>query len=60
VERWRRLFRDVLSQLDEIEGKTAPPKDADAPAGQQALAATEPSLDVGDRGIGAPSFVTAT
>ena len=46
VERWRRLFREVLSQLDEIEGKTAPPKDADSPANQQALAATEPSLDV--------------
>ncbi len=55
VERWRKLFTEVLAQLDEIEGKAAAPRDgkisgAESSAGardvQQAqLATTEPTFD---------------
>ncbi len=48
VPRWRELFAEVTSQLDEIEGKAAATKDGDQPdrEKQQAeLAATEPTFD---------------
>ena len=48
VARWRSLFAEVGSQLDEIEGKAAAKKDDDKPdrEKQQAeLAATEPTFD---------------
>jgi len=48
VARWRNLFAEVGSQLDEIEGKAAAKKDDDKPdrEKQQAeLAATEPMFD---------------
>ncbi len=48
VARWRNLFAEVGSQLDEIEGKAAAKKDDDKPdrEKQQAeLAATEPVFD---------------
>ncbi len=48
VARWRNLFAEVGSQLDEIEGKAAAKKDDDKPdrEKQQAeLAATEPTFD---------------
>ena len=48
VARWRNLFAEVTSQLDEIEGKAAAKKDDDKPdrEKQQAeLAATEPTFD---------------
>lgn len=48
VPRWKKLFADVLSQLDEIEGKTAKSEKADQPdreAQQAALASTEPGFD---------------
>ena len=53
VDRWRKLFTDVVAQLDEIEGKggaaapgapVAGPK-PDREAQQGELAATEPSFD---------------
>ncbi len=46
VERWKTLFGEVLSQLDEIEGKAG--KGGDKPDREKAqaeLAATEPSFD---------------
>ncbi|MBZ0280734.1 MAG: hypothetical protein K8L97_08325, partial [Anaerolineae bacterium] len=43
---WQKRFRDVLSQLDEAEGKTSLPGDA----GQQDLAATAPSLELAVEG----------
>jgi len=51
VDRWRKLFRDVLSQLDEIEGKAAAPVQPNGEAKpdreveQGELASTEPSFD---------------
>lgn len=48
VPRWKTLFADVSTQLDEIEGKDAKVEEADKPdrEKQQAdLAATEPSFD---------------
>jgi hypothetical protein len=48
VPRWKLLFADVATQLDEIEGKTAKSEKGDKPdrEKQQAeLAATEPSFD---------------
>jgi hypothetical protein len=48
VARWRNLFAEVRSQLDEIEGKAAAKKPDDKPdrEKQQAeLAATEPAFD---------------
>jgi hypothetical protein len=49
VDRWRQLFADVSTQLDEMEGKAAAPgKAADKPdreARQSDLVATEPSFD---------------
>ncbi|MEO6752186.1 MAG: hypothetical protein ABIP85_10440, partial [Chthoniobacteraceae bacterium] len=48
VARWRNLFTEVGSQLDEIEGKAAAKKDDDKPdrEKQQAeLAASEPTFD---------------
>lgn len=48
VDRWRKLFAEVTTQLDEIEGK-APARPAggepDREAQQAELAATEPSFD---------------
>ena len=49
VARWRNLFAEVTSQLDEAEGKAAAKKDDDKPdrEKQQAeLAATEPTFDL--------------
>ena len=49
VARWRNLFAEVASQLDEAEGKAAAKKDDDKPdrEKQQAeLAATEPTFDL--------------
>ncbi|MBL9180012.1 MAG: hypothetical protein JNM65_18260 [Verrucomicrobiaceae bacterium] len=46
--RWKTLFSDVLTQTDEIEGKTAKSEKADQPdreAQQAALASTEPGFD---------------
>lgn len=43
VQHWRERFRDVLSQLDEAEGKQ--PIDGDRTA-QDQLAASEPSLEI--------------
>lgn len=48
VDRWRKLFAEVIAQLDEIEGKAAARKADDQPnreAEQGELAATEPSFD---------------
>ncbi len=48
VARWRNLFAEVGSQLDEIEGKAAAKKDDDKPdreKQQSELAATEPTFD---------------
>ena len=48
IARWKALFGDVTSQLDEIEGKAVAAKPGDKPdrEKQQAeLAATEPSFD---------------
>jgi hypothetical protein len=52
VDRWRKLFADVLAQLDEIEGKAAAPAPEqgaspkpDREAQQGNLASTEPSFD---------------
>lgn len=48
VPRWKTLFTDVLSQLDEIEGKVPKGGKSDQPdreAQQGALAATEPGFD---------------
>ncbi|MDA1006837.1 MAG: hypothetical protein O3A87_10230, partial [Verrucomicrobia bacterium] len=48
VPRWRELFAEVTSQLDEIEGKAAAKKDDDKPdreKQQGELAATEPTFD---------------
>jgi hypothetical protein len=46
VERWRQRFGEVLTQLDEIEGKSTG-AGADDPARRTDLAATEPALEVG-------------
>ncbi|MBK8979446.1 MAG: hypothetical protein IPM29_26400 [Planctomycetes bacterium] len=48
VTRWRDLFREVLAQLDEAEGKTAGRTgDTESPgAGRPDLAATEPTLEL--------------
>lgn len=48
VPRWKTLFTDVLSQLDEIEGKAPKGRKPDQPdreAQQSTLAATEPGFD---------------
>jgi len=48
VARWRLLFADVTSQLDEIEGKTAKVEKGDQPdreKQQTELAASEPGFD---------------
>ncbi|QIF00218.1 autotransporter-associated beta strand repeat-containing protein [Roseimicrobium sp. ORNL1] len=48
VNRWRNLFAEVTSQLDEIEGHDAKPGDKDKPnreKQQSELAATEPGFD---------------
>jgi len=47
VDRWRQLFADVRSQLDETEGKSpgAPGDKPDREAQQGELAATEPAFD---------------
>ena len=48
VDRWRKLFAEVIAQLDEIEGKAAARAGDDLPnreAQQSELAATEPSFD---------------
>lgn len=48
VPRWKTLFADVATQLDEIEGKATKPEKGDKPdrEKQQAeLAATEPAFD---------------
>jgi hypothetical protein len=48
VDRWRKLFAEVIAQLDEIEGKAAARAGDDLPnreAQQSDLAATEPSFD---------------
>lgn len=50
VVRWKTLFSEVTSQIDEIEGKngTAPAKDGkpDREKQQEGLASTEPALDL--------------
>ena len=52
VDHWRKLFTDVLAQLDEIEGKGAaaaaknPDQKPDREAQQGELASTEPSFDL--------------
>lgn len=47
VARWRQLFRTVLEQLDEAEGKAVAATDANELAGNPAqLAATEPGLEL--------------
>jgi hypothetical protein len=49
VVRWKSLFADVLSQLDEIDGKPAKTEKAAEPDREKetsGLAATEPSLDL--------------
>lgn len=48
VERWRRLFLEVLAQADEAEGRDArrPGESPDREAREADLAATEPSVDV--------------
>jgi hypothetical protein len=51
VDRWRKLFRNALAQLDEIEGDAAAavdPQDRDQRQGQ--LAATESSFELGVEG----------
>ncbi len=56
VARWQKLFGEVTTQLDEIEGKAVKPEKGDKPQGgadsaaqrdkdQSTLAATEPSFD---------------
>ena len=48
IARWRNLFGEVSSQLDEIEGKAAAKKGDDKPdreKDQAGLASTEPTLD---------------
>ncbi|RBP39068.1 autotransporter-associated beta strand protein [Roseimicrobium gellanilyticum] len=48
VNRWKNLFAEVTSQLDEIEGRDAKPGDKDKPdreKQQGELAATEPGFD---------------
>jgi hypothetical protein len=47
VPHWRRRFAEVLRQLDEAEGKVAPPTDA---ATGDALAAQAPALELGATG----------
>ncbi|HEX8309849.1 MAG TPA: hypothetical protein VF614_00935, partial [Chthoniobacteraceae bacterium] len=44
VERWRKLFHGVASQLDEIEGKAAP-QGADPQRDAAAVAETEPAFE---------------
>ena len=47
VERWRRLFREVVDQLDEAEGLDVARRDRDGDSGRQdALAAAEPTIDL--------------
>jgi hypothetical protein len=48
VERWRELFREVLAQLDEAEGRAgaATDPDADRTRRQTDLAASEPALEL--------------
>lgn len=47
IDRWRDLFRTVLAQVEEIEGKHAAVVDAkDAAQRQGALAASEPALEL--------------
>jgi hypothetical protein len=47
VDRWRLLFREVVQQLDEAEGRTASLVDPDDAAQRQtALAGTEPALEL--------------
>jgi hypothetical protein len=48
IARWRNLFGEVTSQLDEIEGRAAAKKEGDGPdreKDQAELAATEPAVD---------------
>ncbi len=48
VARWQKLFGDVTTQLDEIEGKAVKPEKGDKPDREKAqseLAATEPAFD---------------
>lgn len=48
VPRWKTLFADVLTQLDEIEGKAAKPEKGDKPdreKQQSELAASEPGFE---------------
>jgi len=45
VERWRKLFAEVLAQLREIEGKPGEGQDTERPA-QTQLASTEPVLEL--------------
>jgi hypothetical protein len=54
VDRWRRLFRNALAQLDEIEGdgaKTADPEDRDQAQGRLADQAPSFELSVEDRTV---------
>jgi hypothetical protein len=47
IDRWRDLFRTVLAQVEEVEGKHAAVVDPkDAAQRQGALAATEPALEL--------------
>ncbi|MEZ5978028.1 MAG: hypothetical protein R3F34_07415 [Planctomycetota bacterium] len=47
VERWRELFREVVAQLDEAEGRTTgTPANGEPGQRQGELAAGEPSLDL--------------
>ncbi|HWB04601.1 MAG TPA: hypothetical protein VG796_16350 [Verrucomicrobiales bacterium] len=47
VDRWRNLFTEMTSQLDEIEGrKPAVPRPEDRDATQDALAAKEPACNI--------------
>ena len=51
VARWRALFRDVLNQLDEVEGKSvATSNPADRTQNQTQLAAGEPGLELAAAG----------
>lgn len=51
VDRWRRVFTEVIAQLDEIEGKEVAPRNGqvdgkpDREAQQGTLASTEPTFD---------------
>jgi hypothetical protein len=53
VDRWRDRFREILAQLDEIEGhNTAPTDPQDRDQRQTHLAATAPSLELRTTGDG--------